>query len=166
MCEKCKIQGPVPHCSPEEMTSITSPWPFVQWGLDIMGLMPWGKGDRKFILVAVVYFTKLVEVESFEMITATSVTRFLWKVVVCQYGIPRVIITNNGRQFNSDHYRSWCDELGIMAMYSSPRHPYANGQVEATNKTLVRILEKRLVTKKGVQTKELPGVLWAYCTMV
>lgn len=76
--------------------------------------------------------------------------------MVCWYDIPRVIIVDNGRQFDSDHYQDWCTELRIKAKYSSPGHLQANGQVEATNKTFVGILKKRLAAKNGTWLEELP----------
>jgi len=51
------------------MTTITSPWPFAQWGIDIMGPLPQGKKKVKFLLVAIDYFTKWVEAEALAMIT-------------------------------------------------------------------------------------------------
>ena len=47
-------------------------------------------------------------------------------------------------------------------MYSTPRYPQNNGQEEATNKTLLSALNKRLEKTKGIWVDELPGVLWAY----
>lgn len=134
-CERCQEHEPVSHCPPEEMTSITSPWSFARWGLEIVGLMSHGKKIVMFISVAVDYITKWVETESFATITATRVTRFIWTIVVCRYGIPRIIIAEKEKQFDYGHYKNWCRELGIKAEYIYSGHPQANGQVKATNKT-------------------------------
>ena len=53
----------ISHLPSEPLTSITSPWPFQQWGLDILGPLPIGKGQCKFIVVRVDYFTKWVKAE-------------------------------------------------------------------------------------------------------
>ncbi|RVW34327.1 hypothetical protein CK203_097819 [Vitis vinifera] len=55
-------------------------------------------------------------------------------------------------------------ELNIRNSYSTPRYPQSNGQAEATNKTLINALKKRLEQAKGKWVEELPGVLWAYRT--
>ncbi|CAL9235582.1 unnamed protein product, partial [Arabidopsis halleri] len=47
---------------------------------------------------------------------------------------------------------------------STPRYPQGNGQAEATNKTILAGLKKRLEAKKGVWADELDGVLWSYRT--
>ncbi|RVW27426.1 hypothetical protein CK203_095412 [Vitis vinifera] len=53
-------------------------------------------------------------------------------------GIPQAIIADNGPQFDSIAFRNFCSELKIQNLYSTPRYPQSNGQVEATNKTLLR----------------------------
>ena len=61
LVRKCKVgweQAKISHLPSEPLTSVTSPWPFQQWGLDILGPLPIGKGQCKFIVVAVDYFTK------------------------------------------------------------------------------------------------------------
>ena len=63
----------------ETMTPISSPWPFAQWGIDIMGPFPLGKKQLKFLTVPIDYFTKWVEAEPVMMITKSKVTNFVWK---------------------------------------------------------------------------------------
>ena len=60
-CEKCQIFAPVTHQPAEQLHLLTSPWPFYQWGADILGPFPVGTGQLKFLIVAVDYFTKWVE---------------------------------------------------------------------------------------------------------
>jgi transposase InsO family protein len=73
------------------------------------------------------YFTKWVEVEALVNITTKSIERFLWKNVVCRYGIPHAFITDNGKQFDCGSFRKWCTELHIKNYFSSPDHAQANG---------------------------------------
>ena len=78
------------------MTTITSPWPFAQWGIDIVGPLPLGKGQVKFLLDAIDYFTKWVEAEALATITMARIHNFVWKNIICRFGIPLRIISNNG----------------------------------------------------------------------
>ena len=94
-----------------------------------------------------------------------DVTRFIWKNIVFRFGILRSIVSDNGPQFNSRVYRDFCQELKIRNLYSTPRYPQSNGQTEASNKTLLTALKKRLDSAKGKWVEELLGVLWAYRTM-
>ncbi|RVW17965.1 hypothetical protein CK203_115310 [Vitis vinifera] len=58
--------------------------------------------------------------------------------------------TDNGPQFDSIAFRNFCSELNIRNSYSTPRYPQSNGQAEATNKTLITALKKRLEQAKGM----------------
>ena len=109
-----------------------------------MGHFPIVPAQNKFLLVTIDCFTKWVEAEAFPTIKDKDVTRFLWKRIICCFGIPRVIISYNGPQFDSFNYKKFCVELGIRNLYSSPCYPQFNRQVEATNKSLLDALKKRL----------------------
>jgi ribonuclease HI len=165
-CDKCQRFANIPRVPPEEITPITSPWPFAQWGLDIMGPFPIGTKQAKFLVVAIEYFTKWVEAEPLAIISEKNVKSFVWKTVICRFGIPRVLISDNGKQFDNGHFREICSQLNIKNHYSSPRHPQANGQVEVTNRTLLKQIKTRLEGAKGMWVEELPSVLWAYRTTV
>ena len=126
-CDSFQRYRNVQRVPGEQMTTISSPWPFAQWGIDIMGPLPQGKRQMKFLPVAIDYFTKWVETEALATITETKVQNFVWKNIVCRFGIPRTIILDNGRQFDSQAFRSFCSNLGIRNKYLSPGHPQANG---------------------------------------
>lgn len=80
--------------------------------------------------MAVDYFTKWVEVEALAIITADNVRNFLWKSIVCRYGIPHTFVTNNGTQFDCESFRKWRAKLRIMYHFTTPMHPQANRQVK------------------------------------
>ncbi|XP_021827212.1 uncharacterized protein LOC110767855 [Prunus avium] len=164
-CKPCQLFATIPHQPPERLTTMTGPWPFAQWGLDLIGPMPKGKGQTKFAIVAVDYFTKWAEAEPLATITTTQVQSFVWKNLICRFGIPHSIITDNGRQFDNAKFKAFCSGLNINLRFSSPAHPQANGQVEAVNKIIKRTIKKKLGAKKGNWPELLPEVLWAYrCT--
>lgn len=149
---------------PEKLSSISSPWPFAKCGVNIVEPMPSGKGRRKFFLVAVDYFIKWPEAEAFATITTGNVIKFLWNLVICRLCIPHAFVTDNEKQFDCGPFQKWCAVLQIRNYYSTPIHAPANGQVEATNKTLLKMLNKKLRSKKGAWAEYVPEVLWAYCT--
>ena len=115
-------------------------------------------------IVAIDYFTKWVEAEPLSTITEKRATEFLRKNIVCRFGIPRAIITDNGKQFDSKGFRKLCEDLQIALRFATPAHPKSNGQVEATNKTIKANLKARLGSSKGLWVEELPEVLWAHRT--
>lgn len=51
-CKNCQIFSPIPHQPAQELSPITSPWSFTQWGLDIVGKLPTAPGKFKFFIAA------------------------------------------------------------------------------------------------------------------
>nr|KYP73029.1 Transposon Ty3-I Gag-Pol polyprotein [Cajanus cajan] len=161
----CQRHGNLIHASAEELHGISSPWPFAMWGMDILGPFPIAKGQCKFLLVAVDYFTKWVEAEPLASITTANVQKFLWKNIITRFGIPYALVTDNGLQFTDQKLNRFIQDLGIKHRFTSVEHPQANGQAEAANKVILGELKKRLGDAKGAWAEELLEVLWAYrCT--
>ena len=129
-----------------------------------MGPFPIALRQLKFLIVGIDYFTKWVKAETLATIMEKNVRSFIWRSIICRFGIPRVLVSDNGKQFDNDSFRDFCSQLGIRNHYSSPAHPQANGQVEVTNRFLLKILKTRLKGVKGIWPEELPSILWAYRT--
>ena len=62
-----------------------------------MGHLPQGKRQVRFLLITIDYFMKWVKAKALITITKAKVQNFVWKNIVCRFGIPRKIISNNGR---------------------------------------------------------------------
>ncbi|KAL0448119.1 UNVERIFIED_CONTAM: hypothetical protein Slati_1939800 [Sesamum latifolium] len=163
-CEKCQKYSSLIHQPAEPLTTMLSPCSFRHWGIDIVGPFPLAVGQRKFLLVAVDYFTKWVEAEPLARITEGEVMKFIWKNIICRFGIPREIISDNGRQFQGRKIQEWCQGLRIKQRFTTVAHPQANGQVEVTNRILVQEIKRRLERVGGNWAEELTSVLWAYRT--
>ena len=122
-CDPCQRISPILKSPTQDLVSISSPWPFAQWGIDILGPFPTAPAQKKLLLVATDYFSKWIEVDAFALIKDKDVTRFIWKNIICRFGIPRSIVSDNGPQFDSRVYRFFCQELKIRNLYSTPKYP-------------------------------------------
>jgi hypothetical protein len=122
-CDVCQRFARVMRNPSECLHPITSPWPFTKWGVDIVGPMPPGKGNKKFLVVAVDYFTKWAETKALATITTDNIPKFLWKSIICRFGIPHALVMDNGKQFDYSHFRKWCSEVRIQNSYSTPIFP-------------------------------------------
>ena len=69
-----------------------------------------------------------------------------------------------GHSLTTKYTETSCNELKIRNLYSTSRYLRSNGQAEASNKTLLTALKKRLHSARGKWVDEPPGVLWAYLT--
>ncbi|XP_028122779.1 uncharacterized protein LOC114319908 [Camellia sinensis] len=110
------------------------------------------------------YFTKWVEVEALANIKEADTKQFVMRNMVVRFSIPRVLIADNGTQFDGKIFRKFYADLRIEYRNSSPGYPQSNGQAEASNKTIINGVKKRLEHAKGKWVEELPHVLWAYRT--
>ncbi|XP_071708660.1 uncharacterized protein [Rutidosis leptorrhynchoides] len=81
-----------------------------------------------------------------------------------KYGLPNKIVSDNGKHFADNPFRSWCEELNIKQTFTSVAHPQANGQVEGTNKEIVAGIKARLGLSQTKWVDEVPYVLWAHRT--
>lgn len=77
--DKCQRFTRVMKNPPVNLTPISSPWTFAKQGVNIVGSMPLGKGNIKFLLLTVDYITKWAEVEALATITTENIMNFLWK---------------------------------------------------------------------------------------
>ena len=109
-----------------------------------MGPFPTVIRQLKFLVIGIEYFTKWVEAEGLATITKKNIQSFVWRNIICRYGIPKVLVSDNGKQFDNNAFRDFCSELGIKNHYSSSAHPQANGQVEVMNWSLLKIIKIRL----------------------
>ena len=97
-------------------------------------------------------------------ISGNNIIKFVWRQIICRFGLPHTIISDNGTQFASNPFREWCSGLCIRQNFTSVAHPQANGQTEVTNRTIVKGIKTRLDKAKGNWAEELQSVLWAYRT--
>ncbi|XP_071688009.1 uncharacterized protein [Rutidosis leptorrhynchoides] len=149
----------------KDTTDVIKTWPFCNWAIDIVGPFQRSVGNAKFLVVAIDFFSKWVEAKVLAKLTGENIKKFVWNDIVCRYGLPNEIVSDNGKQFADNPFRSWCEELNIMQTFTSVAHPQANGQVEVTNKEIVAGIKARLGLSQTKWVDEVPYVLWAHRTM-
>ncbi|XP_022859011.1 uncharacterized protein LOC111379805 [Olea europaea var. sylvestris] len=122
------------------------------------------RGELKFVAVAVEYFTKWVEAEPLATISEPKLRSFIWTSMICRFGIPKVLITDNGRQFDNAQFKNFCSNLGVDHRLTSVSHPQSNGLVEVTKRIILQDLRTRIGDARGFWPDELPSILWMYIT--
>ena len=122
-CHDCQTHANLNNVSPSELYSMTSPWPFSVCGIDVIRrISSKALNGHDYILVAIDYFTKWVDTAFYSILKAKHVAQFLENNIVCQFGVPQEIISNNGSHFEREVQR-------IMELYniehykSSPYQP-------------------------------------------
>jgi hypothetical protein len=162
-CKACQFHAKQIHTPAQALQMIPPSWPFAVWRVDILGPFPRAFGGYRFLFVAIDKFTKWPEATLVVSITQGAAVAFL-KSIVCRFGVPSRIITNNGTQFTSRLFQEYCEGIGTQLCFASVAHPRSNSQVERANAEILRGLKTRTydcLEKHGANwVNELPSVLW------
>ena len=108
------------------------------------------------------YFTKWVEAIPLKKATGVAVVNFIREHIVCCFGIPHRIISNNGTPFINKDVRRMVEQYGIKYHRFTPYYPQGNGQAEATNRVLLRILSKIVFEYNRGWSMHLLDTHWSY----
>ncbi|GAA0169923.1 hypothetical protein LIER_24301 [Lithospermum erythrorhizon] len=149
------------------MTPILNTVPFSMWGIDLVGKLPKAKGSLEYAVVVVDYFSKWVEAAPLKRTGSDNIVRFLWKHVVTCFAVPRILISDNGPQFESEELAKFCEKYNREHRFSPVYYPQGNGQVEMMNDILFKGIKKNMIqsgSKRGAWVDELPIVLWSLRT--
>jgi transposase InsO family protein len=146
-CEVCQFHAKQIHQPAQELRTIPLTWPFAVWGLDILGPFPRAQGGYRYLYVAIDKFTKWVEVEPVCAILARSAVKFI-RGLVCRFGVPNRIITDNGSQFTSELFWEYCASASIKIYFASIAYPRSNGQAERTNAEVLKGLKMKSFNAK------------------
>jgi len=144
-CQGCQKFDNIQSAPASAMNPIIKPWPFRGWAIDLIGqIYPPSSKGHKFILVATDYFTKWVEVIPLKKVTSTNMIDFVKKHIVYRFGIPQTITTDQGTMFTSGEFDEFAIGMGIKVLNSSPYYAQANGQAEASNKGIIKLIKQKL----------------------
>jgi hypothetical protein len=104
---------------PSSLTQlIQSTWPLQRWGLDLLGPVPPAQENLRYVVVAVEYLSKWIEAKPLATITSTTVQKFFWQNIICRFGVSKAITVDNGAQFNSEAFKTFCDQIGMKIHFA------------------------------------------------
>lgn len=97
-------------------------------------------------------------------IKTEKVKCFYWQRIICRYGLPDAIVSDNGTQFSSTVVTNFCKDLGIHTKFMSVVHPQANRQAKLVNKLILKGFKKKMDDAKGLWAELLHEIIWSYHT--
>ena len=115
-------------------------WPFIVWGLDLVGPLKKAPEGYTHLLVTIDKFTKWIDARPISVIKSEQAVLFFLDIIHC-FGVLNSIITDNDTQFTS---KKFCDENHIRVDWATVAHPRTNEQVERTNGMLLQGLKPRI----------------------
>ena len=114
------------------------------------------------IHMATEYFTKWAETVPLRKVTGGAVSNFIKENIIVRFRVSHRIISDNGTPFVNSDVRKMLKFYQVKHYRSSPYYPQGNGQAEATNKILIKIISKMSQEYTGGWATHLPDALWAY----
>ena len=153
---RCPVPGPRAPMGGSQVDR-----PLQRVAADILELPMTSRGNR-YILVVEDYFTKFVALYALPNQTAHSVARCLFEDYVLVHGVPEILHTDQGRQFEAEVIQSLCQWLGIKKTRTTAYNPKSDGMVERHNRTLIDQLAKMLLSHGGEWDTYVKQVAFAY----
>lgn len=154
-CRGCVLVSAPDVPEPMIRSSLPSgPWEDI--AIDFLGPLPNGQH----LLVIVDCYSRFLEICEMTCIDSTETIGRL-RGVFGRFGIPSLIKADNGPQFSSEEFRSFCRDSGIQLVNTIPYWPQMNGQVERQNRSILKRL--RIAQELGKDwRKELHDYLLVY----
>ncbi|GKV04930.1 hypothetical protein SLEP1_g17015 [Rubroshorea leprosula] len=164
-CEACQFHANFIHQPPEPLHPTIALWPFHAWGLDVIGrITPKSSAGHAYILAATNYFSKWAEAVPLREVKKENVGDFIRVNIIYRYGVPRYIITDNGKPFSNSLMDKLCSKFKFAQHFSSMYNVGVNGLAKAFNKTLCNLLKKVVSKSKRDWHERIGEALWAYRT--
>ena len=129
--------------------------------IDILEV-PVSTKNSRYLLVIQDYFTKWADARPLPDQTAIRITAELFKLF-CTFGIPEIVRSDQGRNFESSIVQSTLDAFGVQKSHTTPYHTQGDGMVERLNRSLLQLL-RTYVEKQEDWEQHLPLALYAYRT--
>lgn len=156
-CSRCIRKGA--KCQKAPMNSIITTSPLELLSIDYLTIEV--KGQKQNILVIMDHFTKFASAIITKDQTAKTVAKALWYNFFMLYGFPRRILSDQGRDFESQLLREVCNLAGIKKCRTTPYHR-SGKHVERFNRSLIGLIRSLDDNKKVDWRKSLPAIVHAY----
>ncbi|CAF4618796.1 unnamed protein product [Rotaria magnacalcarata] len=138
--------------------------PFLLIGIDFCGPLKRTPRENQYVLVITDYFTRHVTAIALPNCAAETTAQALFNEYFCKYGIPAVILSDQGSHFRNQLMDNIKHLIGYNHIYSTPYHPQTNGIVERFNATFIPQISKLQDTQNNNWDEYLQAVVFAYNT--
>ncbi|GBM66799.1 Transposon Ty3-I Gag-Pol polyprotein [Araneus ventricosus] len=136
--------------------------PFERMALDILGPFPVTTKGNRYVLVLMDYFTKWPEAIPIPDQEASTVAEELVRSWISCYGVPMILHSDQGTNFNSALFTELCKLWGILKTRTTALHPESDGMVERFNRTILNNLFLFVSRNQADCDTHLPLFLLAY----
>ena len=165
-CIRCNQNNPIRRKPPGHLKPIEPPegvWQLLS--MDFHGpITPTSRRGNKYIISITNILSIFAIAKPVRDCTAETAARFLQEEVICKYGTPKCVLTDNGTHFTSIMMKHLLQRLGITHLYATPYHPQINGQIERFNSTMDAKIAALSNQYRSDWDDKLPFVIFNYNT--
>jgi len=159
VCAQCK--GPPTRRQGRLHKKITGA-PLDIVAVDVLSGLPVTPDGKKYVLVLTDYFTKWACAFALSDTEASTCMRAMYDGFCAEFGLPRQLHSNMGKNFESMLFYELCLLAGINKSHTTAFHPQSDGQTERMNRTLLQMLKTTADDNPATGPQRLPTVITAY----
>ena len=161
-CERCATYQRATNRRQATLQTMLVGEPWERIGVDVTGPHPTSSKGNTYILTVIDHFTKWIEIFPMRNQEAATIAKLLVDRVICVHGAPLQILTDQGRNFESDLFREICQLMSIDKIRTTAYKPSTNGTIERFHSTLNSMLAKLVSDNQRDWDQFLPAVAFAY----
>ena len=145
-CDTCQMRVKKKQVSEASSATIVTE-PFAHIGIDVMGPLPVTRNGKRYIILAVDFFTKYLEGIAVNEADAQTVAKFIHSDIICRHGVPKELTSDRGTEFVNNLIEELSRTYHIKHIKTTAYHPQGNEQTERMNQTIKNVLAKLIKTE-------------------
>lgn len=163
-CEFCQKNKLSRKTKMPMVITTTASKPFERCFLDVVGPLPETESGNKYILTFQDDLTKYnINIPMINQESLTVADHFV-KNIICLYGIPEILITDQGTNFLSELFKNMCKMLKIKKIQTTSYHPESNGALERSHRVLEEYLRHFISDTQQDWDNWIPFATFTYNT--
>ena len=160
-CPTCAVHKSRPVSAPMSDMPLST-YPFEIIGVDLIGPLAMSPAGNKYVLTVIDHHSGWAEAYPIPNKKCVTVETAITTKLFPQHGYPRVIIMDNGTEFNNAKWLETLAKNGVEVRRITPYHPQGNGRCERFNRTLKEMLTRLVNNQRSEWENQLPSALMAY----
>ena len=129
--------------------------------MDTVGPLPKSHNGNYHIVCVTDMYSRYILAWATPDIKAATIARQFYEKVICVFGTPRILLSDNGKAFTSEMFKYLSRCYNIKQIFSTAYHAKSQGQVERAQRSLVSLLRNFVDTKQRTWDTFIPSVLFS-----
>jgi len=165
-CQRSKDPPKMYKIQPERQQWQVPDRPNQRIHMDLFGPLKTSGQGNKYVMVITDAFSKYAVAKAINNKDANTVAEALFTEWICRFSCPKVIVSDNGKEFINSVMKHLLQRLGIRHFKTSVGHPQTNAAAETFNRTIINYMKSMLNDNTLDWETWIPSMLLAYNTRI